>query len=363
MNTETAVARVPMPISVQGVSEALYARMEKFREDLEFNLPAIMAVLPAGVSAAGLATTALTATLDNPKLLDCTSLSLFRAVYKAAALNLRIGETVDIVPIKGKAECWTRVKGVVELAQRSRAIQWARVGAVCTGEVFEYEERDTGTHFRHVPSATPKADASNVTHVYAIIVLPSKERVYEVWTIEKALEHKRRFAKDTKPDSAWAQHPLAMMTKSVVKAALRFAPLSPEVQRAIGAGDGEDSAVPMVDNPTKALELAAGALDAIDQMDDADVVEEEKMTLADAEAMLLPGAPNNPKVWGGKGGKPLGTIKSALLERIVAWVAADDTRAEKFEALAVACDVILQARFVPDGDGAVADEPSEDLAA
>lgn len=333
--TAMTVHRVPMPVSVQGVSDDLYTKLEAFREDLEFNLPNIMAVLPKGVKAEGLASTALAACIDNTALLDCSALSLFRGVYKAATLNLRLGETCDLVPIKGKVECWVRVKGVVDLAKRSGAIQWAKEGYVCVGDVFEYEERGDGTHFRHVPSGTPKPDGSNVTHIYARVVLPSGLPIFEVWTIERCREHKKRFVKSVKPGSAWADHELAMMAKSVVKAALRFAPLSAEVRGAIAAGDEVDGTFEVLDNPTNALALNAGALDALDAMDP------PAMTLAEAEAMILPGGD---RAWGGKGGQALGALKDSLLSSVVKWIDGDAERGSKFAALKVACEIIVAAR-------------------
>lgn len=342
MSEQTAVTtyRVPMPVSVSGVSNDQYDRMMKFREDLEYNLPAIEAVLPKGVKAESLASTALTALMDQPKLLDCTPMSLFRAVYKAAALNLRIGETCDVVgPIKGKAECWVRVKGVVDLAKRAGAIQWAREGYVCVGDVFEYEERAEGTHFRHVPNGTPTKDGSNVTHIWAKIVLPSGLAVFDVWPMARCLAHKERFAKDTKPGSAWAEHPLAMMAKSVVKSALRFAPLSPVVLSAITAGDEVEGTFEVLGgDPAKAI--TAGGFDALEAMD-VDTDEAPAMTLADAEAMTLPGGD---KAWGGKGGQMLGTLKDSLLSSVVKWIDGDAERGAKFAALKVACEIILGAR-------------------
>lgn len=345
MTESTAVARVPMPVAVAGISQKHYDQMDAFRQDLEHNLPAIRAVLPAGVKAEGLASTALTALMDNPKLLDCTALSLFRAVYKAAALNLRIGETCDIVgPIKGKAECWVRVKGVVDLAKRAGAIQWAREGYVCEGDEFEYEERSEGTHFRHRPAGTPRKDGSNVTHIWAKLVLPSGLAVYEVWPMERCLAHRARFAKDTKPGSAWAEHPLAMMAKSVVKAALRFAPLSPVMLQAISAGDESDalSDTLMADDPQRAL--TSGALEALDELDaDGDGADDAHapMTLDEAESTPLPGTSS---AWGGHGGRPLGTLKDALLSQALRWVRGDAEREAKFGRVGLACEIILAAR-------------------
>lgn len=267
MSESTAVV-IPEPVSVPGMTQELYNKQAALRDTLQSNLPQILAALPKGVKAEKLASAALTAALDNPQLLDCHPLSLVRGVLKAATLGLRFGETCDLVPIAGKAECWVRVKGVVELAQRAGAIVWAREGFVCQGDEFEYEERADGTWFRHRPASSPKLDASNVTHVYAAIQLPDRTRVFEVWPVERILAHKAKFVKNNKPDSVWNRTPLNAYAKTVVKAALRFAPLSPELRGAIEAGDdvgdGTFEVLPAAGDPTVALREASGALAALD---------------------------------------------------------------------------------------------------
>jgi recombination protein RecT len=260
MSDGTAVM-IPEPMAVTGVSQMVYDKQTAFRTELEAAMPQLLAVVPKGVRANALASAALTAALDNPTLLDCEPLSMVRAVYKVAALGLRIGETADLVPTKkGQrqlAECWVRVKGTVELAIRSGAVQFVREGFVVDGDEFEHEERADGTHFRHKSHGTPALDASNVSHVYAIVTLRSGARVYEVWTRERVLSHKAKYAKNTRDTSPWNTHPLGMWAKCVVRAALRFAPLSPEVREAISEGD---SPLPETGDPTEALRAGAGLM-------------------------------------------------------------------------------------------------------
>jgi phage RecT family recombinase len=241
------------------------------------------------VRAPALASAALTAALDNPTLLDCEPLSMVRAVYKVAALGLRIGETVDLVPTKkgsrNLAEAWIRVKGTVELAIRSGAVQFVREGFVVDGDEFEHEERADGTHFRHKSHGTPALDAGNVSHVYAIVTLRSGARIYEVWTRERVLAHKQKYAKNLRDTSPWNTHPLGMWAKCVVRAALRFAPLSPEVREAISEGD---SPMAIDTDPTDALKAGAGllALGAGAPADDDERIEQGDAPTAKQRAFL-----------------------------------------------------------------------------
>ena len=349
----TAVMTLPEPISVSGMKPELFEKHAAFKDELERNLPQIMAVLPQGVRAQAMASATMTAALDNPKLLDCSPISLMRAVLKMATLGLRIGETCDLVPIGAKAECWVRVKGVVELAIRSGAIRWAREGFVCEGDEFEHEERGDGTHFRHKALTTPKLDGSNLTHVYAVLTLPNGGRVFEVWPIARVLEHKAKHAKDTGPGSVWAKHPLPMMAKTVVKAALRFAPLSPELRSAIAAGDDiPEGSFEVIANPETALSNAASALDALEQLG-AGAAGPDTMTLADAEAMAIPG---KTEAWGGHGGQRIGDLKTSLLGSVHQWIDKDPTRQTKFAAVKLAVGIVLDDRADRDATGELAED-------
>jgi phage RecT family recombinase len=357
-----ALVEIPQPVLVPGVSSDLLAKQETFRAQLTENLPQLAAVLPRGVRAEAMASASLTAALDNPALLDCSPLSLFRSVLKMATLGLRIGETCDIVPIQGKAECWVRVKGVVELAIRAGAIKFAREGYVSIGDEFEHEETESGTKFRHRVVNSPALDASNLTHVYAIITLATGERIYEVWKLDRVLAHRDKHAKDKSPKGVWARHPLPMMAKTVLKSALRFAPLSPEVRGAIGTGDEVEASFEIVGDPTAALNGAAGAFDALDALEAGkvpalaagpvvDVSSATPRTLAEAEAMLLPG---DSSAWGGRGGQPLANLSEAKLNAVRGWIAKDEQRRDRYAGVNAACEMILDARADADETAALA---------
>lgn len=276
--SESTAVMIPEPMALPGIRQETYDAQVRFREQLMEAMPQMMAVVPKGVRAQALASAALTAALDNPTLLECEPLSMVRAVYKVAALGLRIGETVDLVPTKKGsrqlAEAWVRVKGTVELAIRSGAVQFVREGYVCEGDDFTHEETDTGTRFTHRSRGTPALDGSNVTHVYAIVTLASGARIFEVWTKERILAHKAKYAKNTRDTSPWNTHPLGMWAKCVVRAALRFAPLSPEVRQVIAAGDEPGEMLPVGGDPTQALREGAGLL-ALGAGDDATVAVDE----------------------------------------------------------------------------------------
>lgn len=300
---------IPEPMAVRGISQQTHDLATAFRDDLEAAMPQLLAVLPKGVKAEAMASMALTCALDNPALLKCEPLSLVRATLKMATLGLRPGETCDIVPTKKSkrdlAECWVRVRGIVDLAVRAKAIQYAKTVPVVDGDDWSFED----DVLRHRPRHAPKADGSNVTHMAAMIILPSGIKVWELWAKERIIEHRDRYAKNLEYEgrpnksSPWIKDPLPMWGKTVLKSLLRYARLSPEVASAINEGDdlGDGAfAVVGADDPTLALRGAAGALDALAQLtageptaDDtaADDSTEDQPTETEAEPMQHGDAP------------------------------------------------------------------------
>lgn len=105
---------------------------------------------------------------ENPEILTCTRESIVRAVAKAVAWDLVIGETVHLVPFnvkvsrRGEPDAWEKrlravqdFKGKIELIVRSGTARSIDAECVYEGEFFELE---LGSHptLRH----RPETDAS-----------------------------------------------------------------------------------------------------------------------------------------------------------------------------------------------------------
>jgi phage RecT family recombinase len=338
--SEATAVMVPEPMAVRGISQDTHDLAQAFRADLEAAMPQLMAVLPKGVRGESMASMALTCALDNPELLSCEPLSLVRATFKMATLGLRPGETCDIVPTKKGnrklAEMWPRVKGIVDLAVRAKAIQYAKTVPIADGDDWSFED----DVLRHRPRVSPKADGSNVTHMAAMVILPSGVRVWELWARERIIEHRDKYAKNItyegRPNksSPWIKDPLPMWGKTVLKSLLRYARLSPEVASAIAEGDdiGDGTFTPVAgDDPTAALRGAAGALAALDSVAQlgagATITEPVRMALSAAEAVTV-------------NGKTLGSLSDEQLALV-----RDNASAKGKAALLEAADIVISARM------------------
>lgn len=231
------------------------------RQMLERNQGAIMAALPNHMSADRFLRIALTQFQKTPKLLECTPESFLGAVIQAAQLGLEpdgVTGMAHLIPYGGKVNFQPGFQGLMELARRSGDISQIVPRVVYGGDDFDYSyglERD---NLRHVPSETN--DPGPITHVYCIVRLKDGSSRFEVWPAARIEAHALRYSqayKKKKKDSPWITHFPQMAMKTLVVAALKYAPKSVELQKAIGL---EEMAQSHIDQNLP-IPLAAGVID------------------------------------------------------------------------------------------------------
>lgn len=181
----------------------------------------------------------------NPKLYDCTKISVLSSVSQAATLGLEIGATLGqcfLIPrynSKIKAtECTIQIgyKGLISLAMRSPVVQSIDAQNVHENDYFDL---DLGSQtIKHkVDFRQPRGK-----HIatYAQVFFTNGGKIIEVMSFDELMAHKENFAqttwKDGKPnDSPW-NHPtnyLEMCKKTLVRKVCKKVPMSPELQSAV----------------------------------------------------------------------------------------------------------------------------------
>jgi len=175
----------------------------------------------------------------NPKLAQCTPLSVLDAMTKCAELNLMPGTlgSVYLIPYEnrktGTVECQFILgyRGMMTLARRSGEISTITADVVRNGDEFEYEH-GLESKFRHKPKAPAGA---SVTHAWALckfkdgshqLVVMSKD---EIWAIRG-----RSRAADFGP---WKTDTEEMMKKTVLRRLCKYLPLEPDTEAAIADVD------------------------------------------------------------------------------------------------------------------------------
>jgi recombination protein RecT len=169
----------------------------------------------------------------NEKLQECSTRSFLRCVVEAAELGLAIdGRLAHAVPYnvniapKGQPKKFEKVaqfqidyKGLIAIAIRSGQIKECTPETICEEDIFEYEEIDEGTHFRHA-KPRPGRSRGKIEGAYVRIKLPGGD--FKIVSMDKAqIEHVRQTSK-AKDDGPWTQHYDEMAKKTVIRRALKL---------------------------------------------------------------------------------------------------------------------------------------------
>jgi recombination protein RecT len=221
-------------------------------------------VLPKHMTPDRMAMIAYTAMQKNPKLLECSRESLIGSIMTAAMLGLEPSGPLGhgaLIPYwnnrrRGGAglECQFQpmYQGLLDLARRSGFIQDVQLRAVYKGDTYHYRF-GLDPIIEHVPMEGEGADAPDreVTHVYAIIRLIGGGVQWDQMSWAQGMAHGKRYSPSWDPTlnggkgafkggSVWADNPLPMVLKTILKIVLKLCPKSPELSAALLQDDGAD---------------------------------------------------------------------------------------------------------------------------
>ena len=197
----------------------------------------IEAALPSVITGERFARMVLTAMSNTPQLASCTPKSFLGAMMQAAQLGLEpntpLGEAY-LIPFMnhGTLECQFQVgyKGMISLAHRSGLYVQAH-------EVHENDEFDVeyGLDPKLVHKPVFK-DRGNVVAYYGIWKDKDGNFGFEIMSKEDVEAHARKYSQSYgKGFSPWKTNFDEMAKKTVIKKALKYAPLTTEFIRGVTA--------------------------------------------------------------------------------------------------------------------------------
>lgn len=177
----------------------------------------------------------LTAITQTPKLAECTPASFIGAMLTAAQLgvepNTPLGQAY-LIPFKNKGvlQCQFQLgyKGMLDLAHRSGEIKSVEARTVCENDKFIYS-LGLEPKLEHEPAMSNRGAA---IAYYAVIHLKTGGYIFEVMSREDVSAHARRFSK-AYDNGPWKTDFDEMAKKTVLKKALKYAPLKTEFARGI----------------------------------------------------------------------------------------------------------------------------------
>lgn len=187
---------------------------------------AIAKALPKTITPERFARIATTAVTQNPALGQCTPSSFIGAMLTAAQLGLEpntpLGQAY-LIPFKGECSFQLGYRGMIELAHRSGEFKSLEAHVVYSNDEFDYE-LGLDPKLKHKPA---KSNRGEIEWVYAVYRLASGGYGFEVMSKSDIEEHRMKFSKA--PNSpAWKNSWEGMAKKTVIKQALKYAPLKSE---------------------------------------------------------------------------------------------------------------------------------------
>lgn len=199
--------------------------------------PAIKKALPSVITPERFTRMVLSALSSTPKLAECSPQSFLAAMMTAAQLgvepNTALGQAY-LLPYRnhGQMECQFQLgyKGLIDLAYRSGEVSVIQAHTVYENDVFEYE-LGMDPKLRHVPA---KADRGEAVAYYAMFKTKDGGYGFEVMSVDDVQRHAQRYSKSYGSGSSpWRSNFDEIAKKTVLKRALKYAPLKSDFVRGV----------------------------------------------------------------------------------------------------------------------------------
>ena len=199
-------------------------------------------------------TSVLQVVSSNSLLVDVNAESITGAVFTACALNLPLNNNLGlayIVPFKGSAQLQIGYKGFLHLAQRTGQIK-----SINTIAVFDTDTEES-VRARLTSLIPRKTEGAIIGYTARLETITGFEAIVTM-TKEELEQHAYKYSQTYKAAknkgqnySVWHQNFDAMAKKTVIKALMKYCPMSVELQRAIESDQGvidQDGNIEYVDN-------------------------------------------------------------------------------------------------------------------
>lgn len=199
--------------------------------------PEIKKALPEVITPERFTRMALSALNTTPKLRECTQMSFLAALMNAAQLGLEpntpLGQAY-LIPYnnKGVMECQFQIgyKGLIDLSYRNPQMQIISAQAVYENDEFSYE-LGLNPKLEHRPTLGERGE---VRLFYGLFKLVNGGFGFEVMSKTAMDEYAKEYSKAFDSSfSPWKSNYIGMAKKTVIKQALKYAPLKTDFRKAL----------------------------------------------------------------------------------------------------------------------------------
>ena len=225
---------------VQKQSTGLTKDMSMF-DMVKALMPEIKKALPAVITPERFTRIALTALTNTPALQKCTPMSFLGALMNAAQLGLEpntpLGQAY-LIPYKNKGnlECQFQIgyKGLIDLAYRNGQMQTIQAQCVYENDFFEYEF-GLEPKLIHRPAYS---DRGELVYFYGIFRTVNGGYGFHVMSKADMDLYAKSYSKAFDSNySPWKTNYEEMAKKTVIKQALKYAPIKTDFQRALSSDE------------------------------------------------------------------------------------------------------------------------------
>lgn len=199
--------------------------------------PEIERALPEVITPERFTRMALSALNTTPKLAECSQMSFLSALMNAAQLGLEpntpLGQAY-LIPYKNKSglECQFQIgyKGLLDLAYRNPEMQIVQAHEVYENDEFDYE-LGMNPKLVHKPIL---GDRGELRLFYGMFRLTNGGFGFEVMSKTAVESYAREYSQSYDSSfSPWQKNFIDMAKKTVIKKALKYAPLRTDFRRAM----------------------------------------------------------------------------------------------------------------------------------
>lgn len=213
--------------------------------------PEIKKALPSVITPERFTRMVFTALSSTPKLQQCTPQSFLGAMMQAAQLGLEPNTPVGqayLIPYGNVCQFQLGYKGLLDLAYRSGEIKDIQSYEVHENDEFEYE-LGLEPKLKHIPAMSNRGP---VTMYYAVWHTKTGGYGFEVMSKEDVLEFAQKKSKSFR-NGPWQTDFDAMAKKTVLKRALKYAPIATDFVKAVATDETVKSNImpDMADQPNE----------------------------------------------------------------------------------------------------------------
>lgn len=203
--------------------------------------PEIKKALPSVITPERFTRMAISSLNNTPELQQCTPISFLAALMNAAQLGLEPNTLLGhayLIPYKNKGtyECQFQIgyKGLIDLAYRNGQMQTIQAQSVYENDYFEYEF-GLEPKLVHRPAFEDRGD---VTYFYGLFRTVNGGYGFSVMSKVEMDAYAKQYSKAFDSSySPWKTCYEEMAKKTVIKQALKYAPIKTDLQKVLSSDE------------------------------------------------------------------------------------------------------------------------------